>query len=78
MITIYTPAFNRASTLPRVFNSLLEQSCYDFEWLLINDGSTDNTEDVIKKFNTDKFPITIINKENGGLPSVMNLAPQIA
>lgn len=78
MITIYTPAFNRASTLPRVFNSLLEQSCYDFEWLLINDGSTDNTEDVIKKFNTDKFLITIINKENGGLPSVMNLAPQIA
>lgn len=78
MITIYTPAYNRAKTLPRLFQSLLNQTCHNFEWILINDGSTDNTIDICKSFTTNKFPIQIINKENGGLPSVMNMAPSLA
>ena len=43
MITIFTPTYNRAHTLNQLYQSLLQQDCYDFEWLVINDGSTDNT-----------------------------------
>jgi hyaluronan synthase len=43
MLTIFTPAYNRAGTLPRLFESLLRQSSRDFEWLIIDDGSQDDT-----------------------------------
>jgi len=42
-LTVFTPAYNRAHTLPRTYESLLRQTCNDFEWLIIDDGSTDNT-----------------------------------
>ena len=49
-ITIITPTYNRAKTLPKVFESLLKQSFKDFLWVILDDGSTDETEEVVKKF----------------------------
>lgn len=50
LYTVCTPAFNRADTLGRVFESLKKQTLQDFEWLIIDDGSTDNTAEVVKDF----------------------------
>lgn len=49
-VTILTPSYNRAHTLPRVFESLQNQSYKDFEWLVIDDGSTDNTKELVEEF----------------------------
>ena len=49
-ITIITPTYNRAKTLPKVFESLLNQSFKDFLWIILDDGSTDNTEKVVENF----------------------------
>lgn len=44
MITIFTPVYNRADVLEKLYQSLLRQSDYDFEWLIIDDGSTDSVK----------------------------------
>ena len=49
ILTIFTPAYNRAHTLPRTYESLRRQDCKDFVWLIIDDGSTDNTAELVKK-----------------------------
>jgi len=49
-VTILTPSYNRVHTLPRVFESLQKQTFKDFEWLVIDDGSTDNTKDLVEEF----------------------------
>ena len=43
IITIFTPAYNRAHTIGRTYESLCRQTCKDFEWLVVDDGSKDNT-----------------------------------
>jgi glycosyltransferase involved in cell wall biosynthesis len=50
MFTVFTPTYNRAHTLPRVYESLCKQTCKDFEWLIIDDGSTDNTRELIENY----------------------------
>ncbi len=64
-VTILTPTYNRAHTLPRVFESLQNQTYKDFEWLLIDDGSTDNTKELVEEFqkNAD-FKIRYYHQEN--------------
>ena len=47
-LTIFTPAYNRAHTLRRTYESLCRQTCKDFEWLVIDDGSTDDTREWIE------------------------------
>lgn len=49
-ITVVTPTFNRAHTLQRAFDSLLNQTFKDFKWIIMDDGSTDETEDVVRSF----------------------------
>ncbi|MDO5614610.1 MAG: glycosyltransferase family 2 protein [Cruoricaptor ignavus] len=49
-ITIITPTYNRAHTLPRVYESLKKQTFQDFEWMIMDDGSTDDTENLVKEF----------------------------
>ncbi|MBW8521841.1 glycosyltransferase family 2 protein [Chryseobacterium chendengshani] len=49
-VTILTPSYNRAHTLPRVFESLQKQTFKDFEWLIIDDGSADNTKSLVEGF----------------------------
>ncbi|MGE4403630.1 MAG: glycosyltransferase family A protein [Desulfobulbus sp.] len=50
MITILTPSFNRAHTLTRLYSSLCAQKCSAFEWLIVDDGSKDNTESLVDGF----------------------------
>ncbi|GAA3535656.1 glycosyltransferase family 2 protein [Zobellella aerophila] len=74
MVTILTPTYNRAHTLPRLFQSLLEQTSHDFEWLVIDDGSDDNTEEVISELKVrSPFPVRYIKKQNGGKHTALNL-----
>ena len=51
--TVFTPTYNRAYSLPRVYESLKRQTFRDFEWLIIDDGSTDNTKKIIQKWQKD-------------------------
>lgn len=76
LLTIFTPAFNRAHTLPRTYESLKRQDCKDFVWLIIDDGSSDNTRELVKRWiNEEKsFEIRYIYKENGGMHSAHNVA----
>ncbi len=50
MITVFTPTYNRGHLLQRLYESLCHQTFKDFEWLIVDDGSTDNTADVVKPF----------------------------
>lgn len=63
--TIFTPAYNRKETLHRAYESLCQQTFKDFEWLIIDDGSTDNTSDLVKEWiKENKFQIEYIYQEN--------------
>ena len=74
-LTVFTPTYNRAKLLERNYNSLCQQTSNDFEWLVIDDGSTDDTKAVVEKWiKENKIKITYIYKENGGLASGYNKA----
>lgn len=74
-LTIFTPAYNRAHTLVRTYKSLCNQICKDFEWLIIDDGSTDNTADIVKKWIKEAdFSIRYIYQENQGMHGAHNTA----
>ena len=76
ILTVFTPAYNRAHTLVRTYESLLAQSCKDFVWLIIDDGSTDNTSELVSNWQNCKngFEIRYIYKENGGMHTAHNTA----
>lgn len=64
-ITIVTPTYNRAHTLPRVYESLRNQSFKDFKWIIIDDGSTDNTKEIVEQFQAENlFPIEYFYQKN--------------
>ena len=75
-LTVFTPAYNRAYTIGRTYDSLCRQTCKDFEWLVIDDGSTDNTAKLVCEWQQldNGFPIKYIWKENGGLHTGYNKA----
>lgn len=78
-LTIFTPTYNRAHTLPRVFESLEMQTLKNFEWLIIDDGSTDNTEEVVNSFYSKaSFPIRYVKQENAGKQAAWNKAVGLA
>ncbi len=76
LLTIFTPAFNRAHTLTRTYESLKRQDCKDFIWLIVDDGSSDGTRELVEDWiRTEKdFEIRYIYKENGGMHSAHNVA----
>lgn len=78
LLTVFTPAFNRAHTLRRTYESLKSQDCKDFIWLVVDDGSTDNTGELVNEWiNTEReFEIRYVYKENGGMHSAHNTAYQ--
>lgn len=75
-LTIFTPAYNRAHTLPRTLESLKRQSCKDFLWLIVDDGSTDGTSWLVENWLQEDwgFAIQYIKKENGGMHTAHNTA----
>lgn len=67
MITIFTPTYNRANTIIRTYESLINQTCKDFEWLIVDDGSTDNTELLVQEWiNNKSISIRYVKQSNGG------------
>ena len=77
-LTVFTPTYNRAHTLPRTYESLLRQTCKDFEWLVIDDGSTDGTAGLVRGWiEENRIPIRYIYKENGGLYTGYNKAYEV-
>ncbi len=75
--TVFTPTFNRAHTLHRVYESLCAQTFRDFDWLIVDDGSTDGTEALVAQWQQEAdFPIRYLWKENGGARSAHNRAIQ--
>ena len=74
-LTVFTPTYNRAHTLGRTYESLCRQTCDDFEWLIIDDGSTDNTRELVEGWVSDKIiPIRYIYQENQGMHGAHNTA----
>ena len=63
IVSVITPVYNRAELLNNCFQSLVNQTCYDFEWIIVDDGSTDSTLEVARSFKAD-FPIKVITKPN--------------
>lgn len=78
-ISVFTPTYNRERTLSRVYDSLMKQSFKEFEWIVIDDGSTDNTEKLINSFiEGATFPIRYYKQENSGKHIAQNKAVDLA
>ena len=75
-LTVFTPAYNRAYTLPRTYESMKQQKNTDFIWLIVDDGSSDNTAELVRQWQSENngFEIQYIYKENGGMHTAHNTA----
>lgn len=73
LVTILTPTYNREKKLEDLFQSLQNQTNMDFKWLVVDDGSKDNTAECIRRFSQKaKFPVQYLKKENGGKHTALN------
>ncbi len=79
LVSLYTPNYNGRDTIQRTFDSVKNQVFKNFEYIIIDDGSTDGVEKIINKFmdNVD-IPVIFIKKKNGGLHTVRNLGVKYA
>ncbi len=77
-LTYFTPTYNREKLLPKLYESLLAQTNKNFIWLVIDDGSKDNTETLVLGWKKDnKIQIEYVKKENGGKHTAIELSNQI-
>lgn len=74
LISIVTATYNRAAYLPKLFDSLCKQTNQNFEWIVIDDGSTDNSLEILNEFNkrSPKFPIKVCTQKNAGKHVALN------
>lgn len=79
-ITVFTPIYNRAYIIDKLYDSLVKQNDKDFEWLVIDDGSTDNIAEKFVEYQKEDrgFDIRFIRKENGGKHSCINMGTDLA
>jgi len=79
-LTIHTATYNRAHTLPQAYKSLQNQTSFDFEWLITDDGSTDGTKELVESWQKEKnqFTIRYEQLEHGGLIRAVNHAVSVA
>lgn len=79
-ITLFTPTYNRAYILDNLYRSVQRQNFRDFEWIIIDDGSTDNTAELVEGWMADKndFPIRYYKVPNGGKCRAINRALELA
>jgi glycosyltransferase involved in cell wall biosynthesis len=79
LFTVFTSTYNRLKKIPRVYESLKAQTFRDFEWVIVDDGSVDHTDELVKTWQKEAdFPIRYIWKENGGHHSAFNRGVEIA
>ncbi|MCI7289261.1 MAG: glycosyltransferase family 2 protein [Blautia sp.] len=80
LITVFTPTYNRKQCIYKCYQSLCNQSSFNFEWLVIDDGSNDDTESLIKQWQREQknFVIRYFWKNNGGLHSAYNKGIKLA
>ena len=77
--TVFTPTFNRKELLEKLYKSLQKQTFKDFEWLIVDDGSTDGTKEKVNEFLCEKkLDIKYYFKENGGKQRAYNFATEKA
>ena len=73
-VVVLTATYNRKNTLLELFGSLKEQKDKDFSWIIVDDGSDEETKQVLKEIEqTDAFEVRIIHKSNGGKSSAINM-----
>lgn len=73
LLTIFTPVYNRAYLITKLYDSLCRQSCCDFEWIIVDDGSTDDIESKINEFIAEaKISIRFFKQPNGGKHRAIN------
>lgn len=78
-LTVLTPTFNRARLLPRVYQSLAEQTEKNFEWIVVDDGSTDDTRSLVEQWiHSSPFPVRYVWQENRGKHAAVNHGVQLA
>lgn len=79
-VTIFTPTYNRAFIIEQLYRSLQRQTCMDFEWLVVDDGSSDNTADCFDRWVREEnpFPIRYVVQENGGKCRAINRGLELA
>lgn len=79
-ITVFTPTYNRGYILPKLYESLYVQCSNDFEWIIVDDGSNDNTEEIVREWmNIDNgFDIIYKKQPNGGKHRAINAGVKIA
>jgi glycosyltransferase involved in cell wall biosynthesis len=79
-ITVFTPTYNRGFIIENLYRSLQKQTYTNFEWLVIDDGSEDNTKQLFEVWKTEnnKFPISYYRVENGGKHRAVNKATDLA
>lgn len=78
-ITVFTPTYNRANNLKNLYKSLLIQSYKEFEWLIVDDGSNDNTKDVIDSLiKKDRIKIRYYTQRNQGKHIAINKGVELA
>ena len=74
-LTVFTPAYNRAHTIGRTYESLCRQTCKDFCWLVVDDGSTDNTRQLVEGWIAEgQIPIRYVYQQNQGMHGAHNTA----
>ncbi len=79
MVTIFTPTYNRANLLPILYKSICEQTNNNFEWIVVDDGSTDNTKEILENFiNEKKIPINYQIQQNKGKHFAINKGVSLA
>lgn len=77
LVTVVTPTYNRAHLLPRLFESLELQTFEDFDWVIVDDGSTDETREVVQGWDP-PFPVNYVWQENAGTKVAWNRGVALA
>lgn len=78
-ITVFTPSYNRAYILPKLYNSLVQQTSSDFEWVVVDDGSSDNTSELLSQWEKcASFPIKWQTQPNQGKHIAINTGVSMA
>ena len=75
--SVVIPLYNKADTIERAIRSVYGQTCHDFELIVVNDGSTDDSRSIVEKLSRE-FSLRLVDKPNGGVSSARNAGAQVA